>query len=264
MTPLSKKALRNIHKDQIQQLTNAFQSLAASFPKSDKKSRKSVQKAMDTELAQLKQLQDDQLSQLSCAGEVSDLTPNHNPSLTDPSDFTKKKKRKKRNQDLYNDLYTEAETQIQQAGPSPFQLEYESLSDLLHPLGLEIYKVPADGSCLFASLAHQLTQIDIEVSVTQLRNMMSKYVVDHEAEYAPFIEGDVDTYSKRVLEDDFWGGDLEINMACKLFKCDVEVFQVGGSIKFDCGSPRAPLLRLVLHKKMISSGFHYSSVRVSQ
>eukprot|EP00918_Siedleckia_nematoides_P064800 GHVU01140870.1.p1 GENE.GHVU01140870.1~~GHVU01140870.1.p1 ORF type:complete len:255 (+),score=31.37 GHVU01140870.1:285-1049(+) len=83
--------------------------------------------------------------------------------------------------------------------PSAAELEMKRIGDRLKRLGLKLYRVVGDGSCLFHALHHQLKQrhdkdIDVEtengpVTAAALRNMAADCILEHKEEFRPYITG---------------------------------------------------------------------------
>ena len=97
----------------------------------------------------------------------------------------------------------------------------------MESLGLKIVQVAPDGNCMFASIAFQLSgcmgdHMDARLAVTAaLREL--------ENEYAPFIDleqendDDFEAYVARMSEDAVWGGQVELMIAARIFKCDIVI-----------------------------------------
>ncbi|KAL0224586.1 hypothetical protein P9112_003976 [Eukaryota sp. TZLM1-RC] len=279
---LSKTSIRSRHRKEIEALNQAFASLLSSIPKSDKKQRKQVSKAQSTELEALKKLQQSQLSSLS-----SNVVSSHSlceDDEIDAPDKPRKKKNRRRKQDIYDQLSLEAERHVAEQGPSPGELEWKAIEMSIEDKGMVIRKVPADGNCLFNAICNQL-YINRGVSITsrELRLELSKYLCQNKDDLYHFVDysclGNVscdchdffdcdcgrcqslifDRYVKSLASDpSFWGGDLEIKMVCDLFKVRVIVYQAGLDPLIFGNSQK--VLYISLHKKLYSSGNHYNEL----
>ncbi|KAL2324902.1 hypothetical protein Fmac_023960 [Flemingia macrophylla] len=96
--------------------------------------------------------------------------------------------------------------------------------------------VPADGRCLFRAIAHGAClrngeKAPDENRQRELADELRAKVVDEllkrreETEwYAWFIEGDFDTYVKRIQQPYVWGGEPELLMASHVLKTPISVF----------------------------------------
>lgn len=93
--------------------------------------------------------------------------------------------------------------------------------------------VQADGRCLFRAIAHMAClrngeEAPDENRQRELADELRAQVVDEllrrreEAEW--FIEGDFDTYVKRIQQPYVWGGEPELLMASHVLKAPISVF----------------------------------------
>ncbi|KAA8534510.1 hypothetical protein F0562_032027 [Nyssa sinensis] len=98
--------------------------------------------------------------------------------------------------------------------------------------------VPADGRCLFRAIAHVAClrngeEAPDENHQRELADELRAQVVDEllkrreETEW--FIEGDFDTYVKRIQQPYVWGGEPELLMASHVLKMPISVFMIDRS-----------------------------------
>ncbi|KAH3746194.1 OTU domain-containing protein 6 [Pelomyxa schiedti] len=124
------------------------------------------------------------------------------------------------------------------AQPSPDEIETQQISAHLTPHGFKIFKVPADGSCLFSALADQLTRLSCVFPpgahdlVKFLRNTAAHYIESHPDLFVGFIESDnpkssnaqkVQAYCKKIRNGDLWGGQQEIVALANALGCTVHI-----------------------------------------
>lgn len=108
-------------------------------------------------------------------------------------------------------------------GPTPgAQL---ALREQLRALGLVMKPVQGDGNCLFRALADQLDG-DERHHATH-RAQICAYMRQHEADFAPFVEDDVDfaTHMRALEEDGTFGGNDALVAFARLHDVDVIVHQ---------------------------------------
>lgn len=74
-------------------------------------------------------------------------------------------------------------------GASNRQLELESINAIIVPLGLRIRDIPADGNCLYRSLADQLQQFGYKSDdYVAIRKLIANYMRTHVDEFIGFME----------------------------------------------------------------------------
>ena len=89
------------------------------------------------------------------------------------------------------------------AGPSERDLEIKKLDAQLAPLGLALHEIPADGHCLYRSLAHQLqANGDAACDFLACRREIAAHMRAHKADFVPFLAEagatDLDAYCAQV------------------------------------------------------------------
>ena len=139
------------------------------------------------------------------------------------------------------------------AGPSRREMEMEALQKLqLHPRGLEVEEVEADGNCLYRAVSVQCSRMGVnvksnssDVSGTEgygnIRSICADVLLgDNRAEYEPFAEfgeghgahessGDnhpatYEQYVNNVRSTSTWGGQLELRAISEALKVPIVVF----------------------------------------
>lgn len=206
------------------------------------------------------------------------------------------KKLKKKNAQRQKEL--DRETRIQKensnAGPSRRQMEMEAMQTLyLHPRGLDIQEVEADGNCLYRAVGVQCRRLGLDaVGVTgedyygKIREICADVLMgSNRAEYEPFAEcgeghttseggnhpATFEEYVNNVRSTSTWGGQLELQALSEGLKCPIVVFSAEGS-PLTMGAEYAPsedsdeewdkkkALLLSFHRHYYALGEHYNSV----
>ena len=149
--------------------------------------------------------------------------------------------------------------------PDDRELERVKLEERLEQDDLMIHEVPADGSCLFASIAHQLLVVlGLDVKAEQVRLRVSEYLALHADHYAPFIDyteyGSYGDYCHAVTQKGFWGGDVELDAACRVYQVLIKVYKADGVIEFKPDTEYDHTLRVSFHQSLYTLGAHYNSL----
>ncbi|KXJ20892.1 Ubiquitin thioesterase OTU1 [Exaiptasia diaphana] len=88
------------------------------------------------------------------------------------------------------------------------------------PLSRKI--VPADNSCLFASMSYVMTG-DVSMA-TDLRHLIAKCVSsDPEMYNSAFLGKDNSEYCSWIQNCDNWGGAIELSILCKYYEVEIAV-----------------------------------------
>ncbi|VUZ40316.1 unnamed protein product [Hymenolepis diminuta] len=171
--------------------------------------------------------------------------------------------------------------------------EYSELENILSQRGLTLHRIPSDGDCLFASIAHQLEvhglverlkdacrefkvnfpdPTDVKSVVRCLRFVATAVMRRNSDDFLPFIctESDVDgdsteetldLYCKKMETAGTWGGQLEIQALATALQQPIEVIQTTG-LPIRTGEPltdsSSPLV-ITYHHHAYTAGEHYNS-----
>ncbi|KAL3761462.1 hypothetical protein ACHAW5_001392 [Stephanodiscus triporus] len=176
----------------------------------------------------------------------------------------------------------------------------EALQTLyLHPRGLEVQEVEADGNCLYRAVGVQCRRLGLDVlnsigecSYGKIREICANVLLgSNRAEYEPFAEfgeghvsgndsGDhpatFEEYVNKVRSTSTWGGQLELRALSEGLKCPIVVFSAEGppltmgaeytpagrqvADGVDCVWDANTALLLSFHRHYYSLGEHYNSV----
>ncbi|KAL5110997.1 Deubiquitinase OTUD6B [Taenia crassiceps] len=212
-----------------------------------------------------------------------------------PSRVSKAAKRRRKAAAKAQSLSKAVEESLTKNASSTSALEYCQLERALFERGLTLHKVPSDGDCLFASIAHQLevldltkclieackkfavaspTSEDVKSTVRCLRMLASAVIRQNEEDYLPFICSDsdltcssttatIDLYCKNLETPGTWGGQLEIQALSTALERPIEVLHTAGPVirlgeTFAASNPSAPMV-ITYHYHAFSTGEHYNS-----
>ncbi|KAL7526928.1 hypothetical protein ACHAXR_001714, partial [Thalassiosira sp. AJA248-18] len=169
------------------------------------------------------------------------------------------KKLKKKNAQRQQELDREKRIQEENAaaGPSRRQMELEALQTLyLHPRGLDVEEVEADGNCLYRAVGVQCRRLGLDAATGgvngeegygKIRSICADALMgSNRAEYEPFAEcgeghavegsgGDAgnhpatfEEYVNNVRSTSTWGGQLELRALSEGLECPIVVFSAEG------------------------------------
>lgn len=152
------------------------------------------------------------------------------------------------------------------AGPSQRDEELAQLAQQLTPSGLKVFEIPADGHCLYRSLAQQLQAHGVGYAdeFAACRQEIADHMRKHASDFAPFLDEGVDlpSYCNVVESSAEWGGQLEITALAHARKRAICVYSatspplVTGE-EYDGNGPR---LLLAYHRHYYGLGAHYNAV----
>ncbi len=158
--------------------------------------------------------------------------------------------------------------------------ETQALTAQLAPLQLAIVQIAADGNCLYAAVADQIKARNVALagggaaSVASMRGTAADFMLAHADDYAPFLDlpdGCADAnaalqlYCDRLRSSNEWGGQLELRALAAALRCVIVVHTAGAApLRMGDDVADAPELHVAYHKKLLSLGEHYNSVRSTQ
>jgi len=148
--------------------------------------------------------------------------------------------------------------------------EKDMIASKLKGKQLKLKEIPSNGDCLFAGLVDQLSQLNIESSVSQLRDQTATELESRPDEYSPFLTnpstGDMYTeeeykhYCQKMRSSPVWGGQIELKALSTILKRPIKVIQgEGPDILIGEDMHSDPLL-LTYHRHLHGLGEHYNSV----
>ena len=121
------------------------------------------------------------------------------------------------------------------------------------PAGYALLQIPADGDCMFSSIAYQ-----VGITVVEVRDQIASFIALHKSDFEWFIEEDFASYVESVRES-AWGSDIEVEAAARIFERPVKIFAKNQTHLFgESFTGESPML-LSFHERQYSSP-HYNAV----
>lgn len=167
--------------------------------------------------------------------------------------------------------------------PDLRSLERERMNKAFTARGLVEKEVRADGHCLYASVADQLSLLGVglrpQISPTiisgmegeesklepyrTVRKTAANYIKKHEDDFVAFLEEPVDEYVRKVGETGEWGGQLELLALAKAYEVNISVLDGNGQVHEVEGSKKDEEKRIWLayYRHGFGLGEHYNSLR---
>ncbi|KAI9175876.1 OTU protein [Blastocladiella emersonii ATCC 22665] len=212
------------------------------------------------------------------AAEQQDASPSPPPSTDQPKNCKKPNRQQLRKQRKHAEVEamqeaarTEASTMVDHGA-----IEAERLAALLAARKLKLHKIPADGHCLFNSVAHQLERSGDAGGhgYQSLRALAGQCILRNADEFLPFLvneetgdlmtEEELQKYVDLIVHTPYWGGHIEIKaLAMALERC-IHVYQPGAAEPLAVGAEflkdGAEPLRVCYHRHQFGLGEHYNSL----
>ena len=154
------------------------------------------------------------------------------------------------------------------AGPSERDIEIAKLTEQLKPKGLALHEIPADGHCLYRSLAHQL-QLggDAGCDFQQCRREIAAHMRTHANDFVPFLAEsgatDLEAYCAVVEGSNEWGGQLEITALAHARRATVTVYSADApplTTGEEYAAAGGPIIELAYHRHYYGLGEHYNAI----
>lgn len=148
--------------------------------------------------------------------------------------------------------------------------------------GLKEKEVRADGHCLYASVADQLSLRNIglrpQMSLTiveeeerlepyrAVRKTAARYIKEHEDDFSAFLDEPMDEYVRKVGETGEWGGQLELLALAKAYGVSISVLDGNGQVHEVDGDEATSKdeekrIWLAYYRHGFGLGEHYNSLR---
>ena len=178
----------------------------------------------------------------------------------------KTKAQRKREKARLAEKQREAEIEQERlnAGPSLRDVEIERITELyLIDKNLVLKEIPADGNCLYRSIASQCGN---EVDYKAIRKICADVLIQNNEEFSPFaeIETTYQEYVAKVASSSEWGGHLELRALAIGLKRPIVVYSadapplVMGEEYRDLEDSEE--IRLSFHRYYYALGEHYNSI----
>ncbi|KAF5977791.1 hypothetical protein FBULB1_6380 [Fusarium bulbicola] len=149
--------------------------------------------------------------------------------------------------------------------------ESEYMKSTFEKHGLVEKDIAPDGHCLFSAVADQLSQNDIALGESDtkdpayktVRRVASTYMLEHGADFAPFLEENLQDYARKMRDTAEWGGQLELMALARQYKAEIRVVQDGRleRIGEEEGTESGKTLWLAYYRHGYGLGEHYNSLR---
>ncbi|KAH6899821.1 hypothetical protein B0T10DRAFT_554386 [Thelonectria olida] len=149
--------------------------------------------------------------------------------------------------------------------------ESEFMKKTFEANGLVEKDIAPDGHCLFSAVADQLNQNSIpldsdgakEPAYKTVRRAAAAYMLEHSNDFAPFLEEDLDGYTRKMRDTAEWGGQLELMALARRYNAEIRVVQDGRTERIgeDEGTALGKTLWLAYYRHGYGLGEHYNSLR---
>jgi len=276
--------LKNQRKEK-KDLQAKIQALKKTASKGDKKKKKDLNDEvtkLETDLAEKHKIEllEFETSSISiepsdCTKEINDQNCNSDEEHDNALDgkegrVSKAQKRRDKKAEKEKQRLIDIEKQEEENKNGIRHLEQEKIKSLLDKRDLKLAEVPSDGDCMFAGLVHQLAQLEVNSTVTDLRKSTANELLEKKAEYSPFLSnpstGDMlsdteyHTYCTKMASTPAWGGHVELQVLATVLQRPIEVVQAEGPpMVLGEQFAQKPLI-LTYHRHAYGLGEHYNSV----
>lgn len=224
---------------------------------------------------------DVQVSNLSLNGRAA-TPPVKSPSTDPPGKKKNRQKerlaRRKAGQDA---AIAQAEEEARNA-PNPRELEKQRFEPLLAHKNLALHEIRADGHCLYAAVADQLTQrshsLEPRVPITlvpqekvvlpykKVRYAAAGWIEGNREDFEPFMEDPLPEHVRKIRETGEWGGHLELLALARSYGVKICVLHSDGrvdSIEDETEGDKEEIW-LGYYKHSHGLGEHYNSLRKAE
>ncbi|KAF2846225.1 cysteine proteinase [Plenodomus tracheiphilus IPT5] len=134
--------------------------------------------------------------------------------------------------------------------PNPREIERERMAQQLKKRGLALHEIRADGHCLYAAVADQLTTRELgltpRISVTiaagspeangntqsykKVRHAAADFIQEHPESFDGFTEDPLPEHVRKIRETGEWGGHLELLALARSYGVRICVLHSDGSV----------------------------------
>ncbi|KAF3007624.1 hypothetical protein E8E13_008300 [Curvularia kusanoi] len=166
--------------------------------------------------------------------------------------------------------------------PNPRDLEKQRFEPLLSEKNLVLHEIRADGHCLYAAVADQLStrelSLEPRVSVSldekdaklpykRTRYAAAGWIEQHSDDFAPFMEDPLPEHVRKIRETGEWGGHLELLALAKSYGVRICVLHSDGrvdKIEDEATEGEKEEIWLGYYKHSHGLGEHYNSLRKAE
>mmetsp|Transcript_50087 Transcript_50087/g.108548 ORF Transcript_50087/g.108548 Transcript_50087/m.108548 type:complete len:300 (-) Transcript_50087:65-964(-) len=266
--PASREAVLKAHRQEEQALRTQHKAIRQSIPKGDRAEREKAEASLDAALRDMYARHANELSPFSAEEKASEALSSLSVSCSSKSSKQSKRRQKKASEEQEREKRIAEEKAA--SGPSARAVETERLMAKLEPLGLAVQEVPADGHCLYRSVADQLQRSGDAADFQQCRRLAAEYIRTHPDDFMPYLPGEagattIDAYCAQVESSSEWGGQLEITALSHACRRCVAVYSADGPPLLTGEQYAGAPLTLAYHRHYFGLGEHYNSlVRVDE
>ncbi|PVV04883.1 hypothetical protein BB560_000592 [Smittium megazygosporum] len=286
--------MKTRHKKEVKDLQGKITSLKKQMKSSDKATKKKLAEEIEALPKELEKRHNDELLSVQVKSlEINDSSEPqealNNTDILNEQDQNKEEKtsnvekggkqrqKKRREKKLLHleELANQAEQEallMQDHG----KIEADLLNAVLAPLKLKVYNIKPDGHCLYGAISDQLAiKKKINMSVHELRELASKYMISNYNDFMPFMlneeTGELYEHAQflehceKIANSALWGGQNEITAIANSLNIPIYVYQATTkfpikTIPSSCGDSD-DALSISFHQHEFGLGEHYNSLR---
>ena len=149
------------------------------------------------------------------------------------------------------------EALVAQLGDGSFEkgLSEQEMTEIIDkiPEGYKMTQIPADGDCMFSSIAVQVNH-----TVIDLREKIASFLELHREDFECFMDYDLSSYLES-LRKSAWGSDIELEASSRIYQRPVKVITKNKVLVFGEAFQSAEPIFLSFHESQFSSP-HYNAV----
>ncbi|KAF2623812.1 cysteine proteinase [Macroventuria anomochaeta] len=210
--------------------------------------------------------------------------PPSTPAQSEPGQGKKKNRQKERlarrkaEQDA---AIAQAEEEARNA-PNPRELEKQRFEPLLRQKGLQLHEVRADGHCLYAAVADQLSTRSLDLTpkipitiadsekalpYKKTRHAAAGWIEGHKEDFEAFMEDPLAEHVRKIRETGEWGGHLELLALAKSYGVRICVLHSDGrvdKIEDEAAQGDKEEIWLGYYRHSHGLGEHYNSLRKAE
>lgn len=161
--------------------------------------------------------------------------------------------------------------------PNPRELERQRFEPVLADKKLQLHEIRADGHCLYAAVADQLSTRNLDLTPTispktttegpaykKVRYAAAGWIEGHKEDFEPFMEDPLPEHVRKIRETGEWGGHLELLALAKSYGVRICVLHSDGRVDKiedeDAGGDKEEIW-LGYYRHSHGLGEHYNSLR---
>ncbi|KAJ4326249.1 OTU protein [Neodidymelliopsis sp. IMI 364377] len=216
-----------------------------------------------------------QVDKLSINGTATP-TASENSSSGAPKKKNRQKERLARRKAEQDAAIAQAEQEAANA-PNPRELERQRFEPVLADKNLQLHEIRADGHCLYAAVADQLSTRNLDLTPTispkittegpaykRVRYAAAGWIEGHKEDFEPFMEDPLPEHVRKIRETGEWGGHLELLALAKSYGVRICVLHSDGrvdKIEDEGAGGEKEEIWLGYYRHSHGLGEHYNSLR---